>query len=97
MPNMSRASGLHFTYDGKTYDSSIRDSAPSPITTRMAGRQRKRDYIGIDLTKEHAVAFTNALIDGYADFFANLGCTKFDIGSDELLGWYTFELGGETS
>ena len=68
----------------------------SIAVVRARRETEKADYIGIDLTKDHAVAFTNALIDGYADFFAELGCDKFDIGSDELLGWYTFELGGKT-
>ena len=84
-----------FTYDGNTYDSSISGFGSIANHYSHGGETEKADYIGIDLTKEHAVAFTNALIGSYADFFADLGCTKFDIGSDELLGWYTFELGGE--
>ena len=84
-----------FTYDGKTYDSSVKGFSSIANHYSHGGETEKADYIGIDLTKEHAVAFTNALIEGYADFFADLGCSKFDIGSDELLGWYTFELGGD--
>lgn len=87
--------GFTFTYDGKTYDSSIKGFGSIANHYSHGGETEKVNYIGIDLTKEHAVAFTNALIDSYADFFRELGCSRIDIGSDELLGWYTFELGGE--
>lgn len=85
-----------FTYEGKTYDSGTRGFKSIANHYSYAGDTKKADYIGVDLTKAHAVAFTNALIEGYADYFRKLGCDKFDIGSDELLGWYTFDLGGET-
>ena len=85
-----------FEYDGRTYDKSVKGFSSIANHYSYGGSTDSADYIGIDLTKEHAVAFTNALIEGYADFFGRLGCTRFDIGSDELLGWYTFELGGET-
>lgn len=84
-----------FEYDGKVYDRSIKGFGSIANHYSHGGDTEKADYIGIDLSKDHAVAFTNALIDGYADFFSRLGCTKFDIGSDELLGWYTLELGGD--
>lgn len=84
-----------FTLDGKTYDRSVKGFGSIANHYSHAGETEKADYIGIDLTKEHAVAFTNALIEGYADYFRELGCSKMDIGSDELLGWYTFELGGK--
>ena len=85
-----------FTYEGKTYDKGTRGFKSIANHYSYAGETKSADYIGIDLTKAHAVAFSNALIEGYADFFAKLGCTKFDIGSDELLGWYSFELGGKS-
>lgn len=84
-----------FTYDGKTYDRNIKGFGSIANHYSHGGETEKVDYIGIDLTSEHAVAFTNALIDSYADYFRELGCSKIDIGSDELLGWYTFELGGD--
>ena len=83
-----------FTLDGKTYDSSIKGFGSIANHYSHGGETESADYIGIDLTREHAVAFTEALIDGYAEFFGKLGCSKIDIGSDELLGWYTFDLGG---
>jgi hypothetical protein len=85
-----------FTYEGKTYDKDTKGFNSIANHYSYAGETKSADYIGIDLTKAHAVAFANALIEGYADFFAKLGCTKFDIGSDELLGWYSFELGGKS-
>lgn len=84
-----------FEYDGRTYDKSISGFSSIANHYSNGGETETADYIGIDLTKEHAVAFTNALIDSYASFFRELGCDKIDIGSDELLGWYNFELGGE--
>ena len=84
-----------FEYDGKTYDRSVKGFRSIANHYSHGGDTEKATYIGIDLTKEHAVAFTNALIDSYADFFGELGCSKIDIGSDELLGWYTLELGGD--
>ena len=84
-----------FEYNGKTYDSSIDGFGSIANHYSNGGETEAVDYIGIDLSKEHAVAFTNALIDSYAAFFKELGCSKIDIGSDELLGWYNFELGGE--
>lgn len=85
-----------FDYDGKTYDVKTKDFKSIANHYSYGGETRSADYIGVDLTREHAVAFTNALIEGYADFFRQLGCNKFDIGSDEMLGWYTFDIGGKT-
>ena len=43
---------------------------------------------GIDISNPTAVAFARELITEYATFFRDeLGCTKFDMGGDELLGW----------
>lgn len=42
---------------------------------------------GIDISNPTAVDFVKNLITEYAIFFHTLGCTKFDIGGDELLGW----------
>ena len=84
-----------FELDGKTYDSSIKGFGSIANHYSHGGETEASSSIGIDLTKEHAVAFTEAVIDDYADFFRSLGCTKMDIGSDELLGWYSFELGGK--
>ena len=42
---------------------------------------------GIDLSNEEAVTFAKNLYREYGLFFRSLGCTKFDIGGDELLGF----------
>ena len=42
---------------------------------------------GIDLSNGEAVAFAKNLYTEYGLFFRSLGCTKFDIGGDELLGF----------
>ncbi len=42
---------------------------------------------GVDVSNEIAAAFTRGLVEEYADLFASLGCTAFDMGGDELLGW----------
>ena len=38
----------------------------------------------VDVTNPVARAFALAVVQGYADFFRALGCTKFNFGSDEL-------------
>lgn len=42
---------------------------------------------GIDISNEEAVTFAKNLYAEYGRFFRALGCTKFDIGGDELLGF----------
>ena len=42
---------------------------------------------GIDITNPEAVQFAKNLYLEYGKFFRELGCTKFDIGGDELLGF----------
>ena len=42
---------------------------------------------GIDITNPEAVEFVKSLYREYGEFFRSLGCTAFDIGGDELLGF----------
>ncbi len=42
---------------------------------------------GIDIINPEALAFAKSLYTEYGIFFRELGCTKFDIGGDELLGF----------
>lgn len=42
---------------------------------------------GIDISNTEAVEFAKNLYTEYGNFFRSLGCTKFDIGGDELLGF----------
>lgn len=44
---------------------------------------------GVDLANPAARAFAIDLVIAYARIFRALGCRKFDIGGDELLGWGT--------
>lgn len=48
---------------------------------------QKRFSRGIDISNTEAVAFARALLTEYGEFFRSLGCTAFDIGGDELLGF----------
>lgn len=82
-----------YTYKGKTYDKSIKGFGSIANHYSRDGVTRKVTDIGIDITKQHARAFSNALIDDYAEFFKELGCTDFDICGDEIMGWSNFMLG----
>lgn len=82
-----------FTYDGKVYDRKTRGFGSIANHYERDGVTRKVTDIGIDISKEHAVAFSNAVIDDYASFFKELGCTEFDICGDEIMGWSNFMLG----
>ncbi len=42
---------------------------------------------GIDISNAEAVEFARNLYAEYGEFFYSLGCRKFDIGGDELLGF----------
>lgn len=67
--------GNYFHYNGQT--------------AIVQGSRNKNYSRGIDISNETAVTFVHSLITEYANFFRELGCTKFDIGGDELLGWGT--------
>lgn len=71
--------GNYFHYDGKT--SIVQGSGPE--------EQQKMYSRGIDISNSEAVEFAQNLYSEFAAFFKELGCTKFDIGGDELLGWGT--------
>lgn len=71
--------GNYFHYNGKT--SIVQGSGPEEA--------QKAYSRGIDISNENAIAFASNLYREYAAFFSELGCTKFDIGGDELLGWGT--------
>lgn len=85
-----------FTYNGKTYSKKTKGFSNISNYFQYKGDKSAYNYRGIDITNPTALAFTNALIDEYADFFAGQGCTKFNIGGDELLGWSEITVGGKT-
>jgi hypothetical protein len=88
-----------FTFDGTTYtakagseignylhvgtQTAIVQGSDASGTNNFA----KAHSRGIDISNEVAVAFTKSLVKEYATLFYNAGCTKIDIGGDELLGW----------
>lgn len=81
-----------FTYDGKTYTATAGSEIGNYYhynnqTTIVKGSRNTAYSRGIDISNEVAVAFTRSLIEEYARLFHDLGCDKFDIGGDELLGW----------
>lgn len=82
-----------FTYNGKTYTAEAGSKignyfSYNGTTTDVVPGSRNGNYSrGIDISNEVAVAFVHSLIEEYGTFFHELGCTKFDIGGDELLGW----------
>lgn len=69
--------GNYFHYNGKK--SIVQGSGPESA--------QKSYSRGIDISNKDAVTFAQNLYKEYANFFKELGCTKFDIGGDELLGW----------
>lgn len=85
-----------FTYNGKTYSKKTKGFSNISNYFQYNGKKSPYNYRGIDITNPVATAFTNALIDEYADFFFKQGCRKFNIGGDELLGWSKVTVGGKT-
>lgn len=71
--------GNYYHYNGKT--AIVQGSGPDAAQTNYSR--------GIDISNKEAVTFAKNLYAEYAAFFKELGCTKFDIGGDELLGWGT--------
>jgi len=47
----------------------------------------KRFSRGIDIANPEAVAFAKSLYEEYGSFFAALGCKRFVLGGDEILGF----------
>lgn len=89
-----------FTYGGKTYTAEVGENIGNYFkyngkTTSVVPGSRNAAYSrGIDISNEIAVAFTKSLIAEYAELFREAGCTKFDIGGDELLGWGSAVISG---
>ncbi len=68
--------GNYFHYNGKT------------SIVKGSGSYLQGNYSrGIDISNDKAVEFAKDLYTEFGTFFRSLGCTKFDIGGDELLGW----------
>ena len=84
-----------FSYGDDVYDKTIKGFGTIANHYSYNGKIQKEDYIGIDVTKKHAVAFIDAMVDDYAEYFREHGCDRINICGDELLGWYNFTLGGK--
>jgi N-acetyl-beta-hexosaminidase len=81
-----------FEYNGVTYTAAAGSEIGNYYhynnkTAIVQGSRNKSYSRGIDISNEVAAAFTKSLVQEYATLFGQLGCTKFDIGGDELLGW----------
>ena len=94
----SASESWSFTYNGTTYDITKGttdignyfhyNGQKAIVPGSAVGRDYPKNYSrGIDISNEIAVAFTRSLVEEYATLFRELGCTAFDIGGDELLGW----------
>ncbi len=81
-----------FTYDGTTHTAEAGSEIGNYYhyngkTSIVKGSRNTAYSRGIDISNEVAIAFVRSLIEEYGKLFNDLGCTKFDIGGDELLGW----------
>ena len=88
----------HLNYLVKTYNKHYGVSGLKGIgnyfhyngsTALVTGTRNTSHSRGIDISNGTALTFIRQVITEYATLFRNLGCTKFDIGGDELLGWGT--------
>lgn len=77
-----------FRYNEVTYgaDGMEQDGAAIPYDDRANFYSIRVDSTRatVDVTNPVARAFALAVVEGYADFFRKLGCTKFNFGFDEL-------------
>ena len=77
----------HFSTDIGNYfhkDGKIAIVQGSSIPNENAQKRYSR---GIDISNSTAVSFARELLLEYGELFRSLGCTSFDIGGDELLGF----------
>ena len=86
------SAAFSFTYLDKVYEAPAGTDIGNYYHTNgkiaiVQGTRNTEYSRGIDITNEYAIAFTKSLLDEYASFFRSLGCRKFDMGGDEMLGW----------
>lgn len=85
--------GFSFNYGGRTWSQA---SATGNIRAGGSGSST------IDVSAGYARNLSYAIVDAYADFFGKYGCTKFNIGGDEVVvndnDWanYAKQNGGST-
>lgn len=88
----------HMTYTVKKYDLNCGSDIGNyyhkhgkVALVQAAGEQKESSFSlyssCLDISNPEAVEFAKSLYTEYGIFFRELGCTSFDIGGDELLGW----------
>ena len=77
--NVGRDIGMYFHKHGKV---AIVQAAGERAETSLAQYSSS-----IDIINPEALTFVKELYTEYGTFFRELGCTSFDIGGDEILGW----------
>lgn len=92
----SKAGAFSFTFNGATYNVAKGktigsyykyNGSGSYANNKVTGTRNTSYSRGIDISDSTAVAFAKSLVKEYADLFGANGCTKFDIGADEMLGY----------
>ena len=93
---------LSFTYDGVSYTATSANSgAKIGNYFKLNGsfvQYSSHDGTysrGIDISNDYARAFAFSLLEEYAAFFRDNGCTKFNLCADECLG-YSVTMNGTT-
>ncbi len=77
----------HFSADiGNRFHSGGRTSVVQGSSLPHEEAQTKHSR-GIDISNPEGVEFARSLYTEYGEFFRSLGCVKFDVGGDELLGF----------
>lgn len=83
------------TWDGKTGLGNVFNYNGATKTPNAVSTNGVYGYRTIDITNATAREIFNNLLTEFGTFFHNLGCTKFNIGGDELFGWTSFTLNNQ--
>ena len=75
-----------FKYNNKTYTDSGSTRQQIYITNSGYSHTNDGNWGTIDFTKEYSRNLSLAITEAYAEFFKSLGCTKMNIGADEVRG-----------
>ena len=75
-----------FKYNNKTYSDSGSKRQQIYITNSGFSHTNDGNWGTIDFNKEYSRNLSLAITEAYAEFFKSLGCTKMNIGADEVRG-----------
>ena len=75
-----------FKYNNKTYSDSGSTRQQIYITNSGFSHTNDGNWGTIDFNKEYSRNLSLAITEAYAEFFKSLGCTKMNIGADEVRG-----------